>query len=54
MMFDFDDVHGATKDEQIRAYAVERAIEMGESSTAESLLYKAQKIEDFIKNGRKD
>jgi hypothetical protein len=52
-MFDFDDIHGASKDEQIRAYAVERAIEMGYTDTAESLIYRAGKIEEFIKNGSK-
>ena len=53
-MFDFSDVHAATKDEQIRAYAIEKATELAsytDNSDAAVMVRRAQMIEKFIKSG---
>jgi hypothetical protein len=56
-MFDFRDVAVATKDEQIRAWALEQAINIyGASSTGNSkgVLADAAAIEKFIKEGKQE
>ena len=55
----FADVVASTKDEQIRAYSVEQAIESSQHvppqrMTEDKLIERAAKIEEFIKNGVKD
>lgn len=53
-MFDFRDVGAATKDEQIRAWSIEQAIDIYRSSTSgdsEGVLANAAEIEKFIKEG---
>lgn len=56
MMFDFRDVVVATKDEQIRAWSVEQAIDIyreSDSDNAANVLSYAEKIEKFVKEGKK-
>lgn len=53
-MFDFSDVQAANKDEQIRAYAIEKAVELAsfnESSDADIVVRRAEIIEKYIKTG---
>lgn len=60
MMYDFSDVRFATKDEQIRAWSVEQAIEVlreqisscGVLINDEKVVDLAVKIEDYVKNGK--
>lgn len=53
-MFDFRDIQAASKGEQIRAWAVERALEMTPTHTAESVVYRAAEIEKFVLEGKQD
>lgn len=51
-MYDFRDVIASSKDEQIRAWAVEQAIEFYPEGAHESkIVQAAAKIENYIKNG---
>lgn len=58
MMYDFRDVIASTKDEQIRAWSVEQAIEYVREMldaglhVPGGLLGAAVQIEDYIKNGK--
>lgn len=53
MMYDFRDVHAASKKEQIRAYAIEQAIEADRDSTMSTnqLVNAAAAIEKYILDG---
>lgn len=58
-MFDFRDVAAAKKSEQIRAWAVEQAIdgfncEGSPPPTDEALVRRAAKIEEYVLNGKDD
>jgi hypothetical protein len=51
-LIDFMDIRAASKDEQIRAWAVEQAVLITDTeSMAETVIYKAGKIEAYVKNG---
>jgi len=53
-MYDFEDVRAASKDEQIRAFAMEKAIDalgLGSGVPADHYVNTAAKIEQFIKTG---
>lgn len=55
----FSDIAAASKDEQIRAYAIEQSIESSryvppQRMTEDKMLERAAKIEAFIKNGKKE
>ena len=56
-MRDFGDVEATSKDEQIRAYSVEKALEFWLSSSSpthvETLIFTADKIENYIKKGHR-
>lgn len=51
--YDFKDIQATNKSEQIRAWSVEKAIEMyqGTSARQESVIDLSEKIEKFIKAG---
>lgn len=51
--YDFRDVTATKKDEQIRAWAVEKSIEMYQGTPAkqDSVVELATKIEKFVKDG---
>lgn len=52
MMYDFRDVITSSKEEQVRAWAVEQAIEFYPEGTHEDKIVRAAaKIENYIKNG---
>lgn len=57
-MYDFNDIRSASKAEQIRAWAVEKAIDIGLPSdgrfTAEVVVNRAAEIEKFVLEGRKE
>ena len=55
-MYDFRDVSAASKDEQLRAWAVEQALEKHSHANPrdEHLIRTAAEIEDFVKNGTKE
>lgn len=56
-MFDFSDVHAALKDEQIRAWSVEQALDLiGRLPVHKTVPYQdaitiSKMIEDYVKNG---
>lgn len=55
----FSDVTAASKDEQIRAYSIEQAIESAkyvppQRMNEDKLIKRAAQIEDYIKNGKKE
>lgn len=52
-MYDFRDVNATTKDEQIRAWSIEQAVDASSGSvpTSESLVRKAALIEQFVIHG---
>ena len=52
-MFDFGDIRSATKAEQIRAFAMEKACDILAGTTADEgkVVRVASKIENFIKTG---
>lgn len=52
-MFDFDDVAAASKSEQIRAYAIERALEVAPANVS-GIIRAAAAIEDYIINGKEE
>jgi len=43
-----------TKEELVRAWSIERALEMGGATTVESIVYRASVIEKFVKEGKTD
>lgn len=54
-MYDFSDITGTSKEEQIRAYSLEQAIESfgyEESPDGVKLIDRATLFEDFITNGK--
>ena len=58
-MFDFRDIMAANKADQIRSWSIEQAIDASSGSTsgiptAETIVYKAAMIEDFVLNGKKE
>lgn len=52
-MYDFSDVRLATKDEQIRAYSVEKAIEVlvHAAPSGQEVVNVSKMIEEYIRNG---
>ena len=50
-MYDFNDVIASTKDEQIRAWSVEQAIEFNRDTPINNVIGFAASIEKFIKEG---
>jgi hypothetical protein len=51
-MFDFRDIQAASKDEQVRAWAIEQALEYRKPMDADTtLLNTASCIEHFVKTG---
>lgn len=47
-------VDRSSKNEQIRAWAIERALEMENAYTVDGLVNRAAAIEDFVLNGKKE
>lgn len=54
----FNDIHGTSKEEQIRAWSIEQSIEMLREaqldSTTKAHIDTAARIEEFIKNGESE
>lgn len=54
-MYDFNDIHAASKSEQIRAYSVERALEHfqinRDAPSGQELICLAKMVEDYVTNG---
>lgn len=56
-MITFSHIPDTSKDEQIRAYCIEKAIQSFNEKTpelTERVVRRAMLIEDYIKNGRED
>ena len=54
-MYDFDDISATSKDEQIRAWCVEKALEsfVGTDATDEEIVNRAHRIFEFLTGGFK-
>lgn len=57
-MFDFNDVHATNKAEQIRAWAVEQAVDIARTVVPEggsvNIVDMAAELEQYVKTGKKD